>query len=144
MFAESAGEISQGDRGADHQIEVSGVDLDGVADDVSVRDSVKCCGGCRSMTLERRPHGRFESRQSWLLGRDVGQHDAGVEKLQSIALNLETSQWRRFAATKAIADIRNEMRTKGNTAKADALQSKLEAIKAKETDATLKMYYDMF
>ncbi|MEO6039020.1 MAG: DUF3458 domain-containing protein, partial [Saprospiraceae bacterium] len=87
----------------------------------------------------------FGNYQKFLIGLgDAALIDAGVAKLQSIALNLETSQWRRFAATKAIADIRNEMRNKGNTAKADALQSILDSIKEKETDATLKMYYDMF
>ncbi len=87
----------------------------------------------------------FDNYQKFLLGLgDAALIDAGVEKLKTIALNLETSQWRRFAATKAIADIRNEMRNKNNTAKADAFDGILTTIKEKETDATLKMYYDMF
>ena len=87
----------------------------------------------------------FDHYQKFLIGLgDPTVMDAGVEKMKSISLNMQTSQWRRFAATKAIADLRNDLREKGNTAKADALQSILEAIKAKETDATLKLYYDMF
>jgi len=87
----------------------------------------------------------FDNYQKFLLGLgDAAALDAGVENFKTIAMNLETSQWRRFAATKAIADIRNEMRNKNNTAKVEALQNVLNAIKEKETDATLKMYYDMF
>ncbi len=87
----------------------------------------------------------FENYQKFLSGlNDPAALDSGVEKMKSISLNLQASQWRRFASTKAIADLRNELRDKGNTTKADALQSTLEEIKAKETDATLKMYYDMF
>ncbi len=87
----------------------------------------------------------FDNYQKFLLGlEDAAALDAGVEKLKTVALNLETSQWRRFASTKAIADIRNDLRNKNNTAKADALETILTTIKEKETDATLKMYYDMF
>ena len=87
----------------------------------------------------------FDNYQKFLTGLgDAATMDAGIEKLESISLNLQTSQWRRFASTKAIADLRTDLRTKGNTAKADNLQTILDAIKEKETDATLKMYYDMF
>ena len=87
----------------------------------------------------------FDNYQKFLIGLgDAGVLDTGVEKMKSISLNMQTSQWRRFAATKAIADLRTDLRSKGNTAKADALQGILEVIKEKETDATLKLYYDMF
>jgi len=68
----------------------------------------------------------------------------GVEKLKVISLNLGTSQWRRFGATKTIAGFRNYFRDKGNTAQTDALDKLLGDIKEKETDPTLKLYYDMF
>ena len=87
----------------------------------------------------------FDNYQKFLIGlNDPAALDAGVEKMNSISLNLQTSQWRRFASTKAIADLRTDLRGKGNTAKADALQAILDTIKEKETDATLKLYYDMF
>ncbi|MEO6758884.1 MAG: hypothetical protein ABIO24_05475, partial [Saprospiraceae bacterium] len=87
----------------------------------------------------------FDNYHKFLIGlNDPAVIDGGVEKLKAVALNLETSQWRRFASTKAIADIRNELQAKGNTTKAQILQGMLDEIKEKETDATLKMYYDMF
>ncbi|MCC7244417.1 MAG: alanyl aminopeptidase [Saprospiraceae bacterium] len=80
----------------------------------------------------------------------IGLNDA--ELLDNAAKTLETiattpagnSEWRRFASTKAIADFRNHYREGGNEAKATALQGSLDMIKSKETDETLKLYYDMF
>jgi aminopeptidase N len=87
----------------------------------------------------------FESYQKYLTGiGDPAILDAGIEKFKSIALNLETSEFRRFAATKAIADMRNSFREKGDSAKADAMGAIIKEIKEKETDPTLKLYYDMF
>jgi aminopeptidase N len=75
---------------------------------------------------------------------DAAQIDAGLAKLKSIAMNLKTSEWRRFAATKAIADLRNTMRENAQTTKADALDKVIAEIKANETDQMLKTYYDGF
>jgi aminopeptidase N len=88
----------------------------------------------------------FDNFSRYLLGLgDPAVTDANVEKMNNIALNADAnSEWRRFSATKCIADIRNGLRERGNTDKADALQGMIEAIKAKETDPTLKLYYDMF
>jgi aminopeptidase N len=76
--------------------------------------------------------------------KDAALIDASVEKFKAISFNLETSQWRRFGATKTIADLRNDFRDKGMTDKASALDAVIEEIKKKETDTTLKLYYDMF
>lgn len=87
----------------------------------------------------------FEHYQKFLMGiGDEALIDQGVEKLKNIGLDLKTSEWRRFGATKAIADIRNAYRDKNNTAKVEVLEKLLAEIKEKETDPTLKMYYDMF
>jgi aminopeptidase N len=89
--------------------------------------------------------GFFENYQKTLTGlADDALIAQGVEKLKPISLNLQTSQWRRFAATKAIADIRNFYREKAMADKAEGLDKILSEIKSKETDETLKMYYDMF
>lgn len=76
--------------------------------------------------------------------KDASLINASVEKFKAISFNLETSQWRRFGATKSIADLRNDFRDKGMSDKAAALDAVIEEIKSKETDATLKLYYDMF
>ncbi len=87
----------------------------------------------------------FDNFQKYLIGLgDDAVTDTNIEKFKSISLNLETSQWRRFASTKAIADLRNFYREKGNVGKVSALEALLTEIKAKETDPTLKLYYDMF
>jgi aminopeptidase N len=87
----------------------------------------------------------FDNYQKFLIGLgDVTLLDASVEKFKTISLNLQTSEWRRFGATKAIADMRNHFREKGNAAKVTQLEAVINEIKAKETDPTLKLYYDMF
>ena len=70
--------------------------------------------------------------------------DAGVAKLKSIAMNLKTSEWRRFASTKATSDLRNNLLVQGNQEKAGELTKIIEDIKANETDPMLKQYYGGF
>ncbi|MFN0213351.1 MAG: M1 family aminopeptidase [Saprospiraceae bacterium] len=87
----------------------------------------------------------FDNYKKFLIGLDdAALLDASVDKLKGISLNLQTSEWRRFGATKAIADLRNHFREKGNTPKVTELEAIITEIKAKETDSTLKLYYDMF
>lgn len=87
----------------------------------------------------------FDNYQKFLIGLgDAALLEGGIEKFKTISLNLQTSEWRRFGSTKAIADMRNHFREKGNTEKVTALEAILTEIKAKETDPTLKLYYDMF
>ncbi len=87
----------------------------------------------------------FDAYQRYLTGlNDQALTDAGVLSWKDIALNANTSQWRRFSATKAIADVRNKFRENNQSAKAEEYDALLTEIKAKETDETLKMYYDMF
>ncbi|MCC7507235.1 MAG: DUF3458 domain-containing protein [Saprospiraceae bacterium] len=70
--------------------------------------------------------------------------DQVVEGFKTTAFNGKETQWRRFTATKAIADIRNHYREQGNTDKAAALNNLVKEIREKETDPTLKMYYGLF
>lgn len=70
--------------------------------------------------------------------------NTGIETLKAIAMNLKTSQWRRFAATKAVFDLRNQARDSGQTDQLNSLNTILDGIKANETDPTLKQYYDGF
>jgi aminopeptidase N len=87
----------------------------------------------------------FDLYQKMLMGiHDESLTDAGVNRLKAISLNLSTSQWRRFGATKAIADLKNGLKTEGKDAKVAEYEKVLTEIKEKETDPTLKMYYDMF
>ncbi|MCC6410240.1 MAG: DUF3458 domain-containing protein [Saprospiraceae bacterium] len=87
----------------------------------------------------------FDAYQRYLVGlNDQAITDAGVLSWKGIALNTETSQWRRFSATKAIADVRNALRENNQSAKAEEYSAMLTEIKSKEKDETLKMYYDMF
>lgn len=87
----------------------------------------------------------FEQYQKMITGiGDDATIDAGVSKLSAISFNQNTSQWRRFGATKAIADVRNFYKGKGQSDKVEALQKILAEIQEKETDPTLKSYYGMF
>lgn len=87
----------------------------------------------------------FANYQKFLFGlNDPAILDAGVENLKSVAFNMNASEFRRFSATKAISDLRGNFREKGDTAKVEALGKIIKEIKEKETDPTLKMYYDMF
>jgi aminopeptidase N len=75
---------------------------------------------------------------------DPAMLDQAVQAFQAVSLDSKNSLWRRFANTKAIADLRNFYRAADNTAKADELKKILADIREKETDETLKMYYGMF
>ena len=87
----------------------------------------------------------FNNYQKFLLGlNDQTALDAGVAKMKSVALNLKTSQWRRFATTKAIADIRTVQQTKGLATQAELLDKIIAEIKDHETDPMLKSYYSGF
>jgi len=87
----------------------------------------------------------FDNYQKSLMAiGDPALLDAGVERLKVISMDAKTSLFRRFGATKAISDLQKQYQGKGNTEKADSLKKLIEAIKAQETDATLKLYYDMF
>lgn len=87
----------------------------------------------------------FDHYQKFLTGvGDATLIDGGVDNLKNISFNLQTSEFRRFAATKAISDIRTYFREKGDTARVETLQKLIKEIKEKETDSTLELYYDMF
>ena len=87
----------------------------------------------------------FESYRKVLVGiGDPTLIGSGIDRFKKIALDGSTSQWRRFGATKAIADIRNYFKEKGELDTVSSLRNILNEIKEKETDATLKMYYNMF
>lgn len=70
--------------------------------------------------------------------------DQAVQSLKTVSYDSTASLWRRFANTKAIADLRNHYLEIANKAKVDELNALLADIREKETDETLKMYYGMF
>jgi aminopeptidase N len=87
----------------------------------------------------------FEQYEKMLSGiGDETVIDPAVQRLSTISLNLKTTQWRRFAATKAIADLRSFYKEKGNTPKVEGITTLIKKIREQETDATLKLYYGMF
>jgi len=87
----------------------------------------------------------FDNYQKTLVGlSDAAQLDVGVARLKGISMDEKNSLFRRFGATKAIADLRKYFGEKGDTEKAASLSKLIEEIKAQEKDATLKLYYDMF
>ncbi|HND87533.1 MAG TPA: hypothetical protein PK971_04350, partial [Saprospiraceae bacterium] len=87
----------------------------------------------------------FDNYQKVLAGlNDAATTEAGISRLKAVSLDSKTSLFRRFGATKALADLRKEMEGKGNTAQAEALTKIIEEIKEQEKDSTLKMYYGMF
>lgn len=87
----------------------------------------------------------FDNYSKFLIGLDdVALLDASVQQFKSISLNRQTSEWRRFGATKAISDLRHHFRNKGDTDKMAALEAIITEIKAQETDSNLKLLYDMF
>jgi aminopeptidase N len=67
-----------------------------------------------------------------------------IDNLKAISLSSTDSQWRRFAATKALADMRNHYTETGDTIMVENLTKVVNDIKEKETDPTLKLYYGMF
>jgi aminopeptidase N len=94
--------------------------------------------------------GFFEYYQKYLFARKQPQPlKAAVENWNNIARDMGQSAWRRFAATKAIADTRNELRKKGKLSPEQQMQLDtctkwVAEIKEAEKDKTLKMYYEMF
>lgn len=87
----------------------------------------------------------FEAYRNYLI--TIGDNsliDQSAASFKAVGLDGKQSQWRRFAATKVLADFRVYFREMNNAAKAEEYQAMLDEIKAKETDETLKMYYDMF
>jgi aminopeptidase N len=67
-----------------------------------------------------------------------------IDNMKAISLSSTDSQWRRFAATKALADMRNHYTETGDTIMVENLTKVVNDIKEKETDPTLKLYYGMF
>ncbi len=87
----------------------------------------------------------FDHYQQYLVKlNDPAVVDQGINNFKIIATNTSNSLFRRFGATKAIADLRNDYKQKGDTEKADALNKLIAEIRDQETDPTLKMYYGMF
>lgn len=87
----------------------------------------------------------FENYQKYVVGlNDAAVLAETVGSWKNIALNQSESQWRRFSATKAVADVRNFYRSQSNTDKANELAKIIMEIKTQETDPTLLLYYDMF
>jgi aminopeptidase N len=87
----------------------------------------------------------FENYTKYLIAlKDVKEIDNATQQFKAISLGKTQSQWRRFGATKSIAEVRNAMREAGNITKVSELQAVINEIKAAETDETLKLYYDMF
>lgn len=87
----------------------------------------------------------FGQYSKFIVGlNDPSATSRATANLKGISMDMATSQWRRFASTKAVADMRNHYKQAGDNAQADALAQLVEEIKDKETDPTLKMYYDMF
>ena len=70
--------------------------------------------------------------------------ETGIQNFTTTALDAAASPFRRFGATKAIADLRADYRERGNAEKAQALSDLIAKIREQETDPTLKMYYGMF
>ncbi len=89
--------------------------------------------------------GIFNQYSQFITGiNDPELTNQATEKLKAISLHTGNSLFRRFAATKALADMRNHFRETGNASKADDLSKIVTEIREKETDPTLKMYYGSF
>jgi aminopeptidase N len=88
----------------------------------------------------------FDFYQQYIIKlKDAALLDETIGFFKGEATNLvKNSQWRRFASTKAIADVRNHLREQGDKTKVEGLDKMIADIKAAETDSTLKLYYDMF
>jgi aminopeptidase N len=88
----------------------------------------------------------FDFYQQYIIQlKDAALLDETIGFFKGEATNLtKNSQWRRFASTKAIADVRNHLREQGDKTKVEGLDKMIADIKAAETDSTLKLYYDMF
>jgi aminopeptidase N len=87
----------------------------------------------------------FDNYQKFLTGLgDPALLDVGIQRMNAIALSPDNSEWRRFSAAKALFDVRGFFRSKGDSGKVDMVQGLIREIKAKETDPTLKQYYELF
>jgi hypothetical protein len=88
----------------------------------------------------------FDQFQVYITGlNDAAALEEALRTWQQIALTpAGNSEWRRFAATKSLADTRNYFSDKGVQEKATAINAIINEIKEKETDETLKLYYGMF
>jgi aminopeptidase N len=75
---------------------------------------------------------------------DAAALDRAISKLHEVAMNLKTSDWRRFAATKNLSEIKETMRGKNQQEKVLAIEKMISEIKTNETDPTLKTYYEGF
>ena len=89
--------------------------------------------------------GFYDAYSKCLTGlNDPAAIDQAVSGFKVVSYDGSTSLWRRFANTKAIADLRNHYLEAANKDKADELSKLLADIREKETDPTLKLYYSMF
>jgi aminopeptidase N len=92
----------------------------------------------------------FEYYQKYLSAlNDNTATESGLATWKKIALNEKESSWRRFAATKAMADMRNSYKKQSKLnpdiqARIDAINGSIKEIKSNEKDKTLLMYYEMF
>lgn len=89
--------------------------------------------------------GFIESYQKYVVGlNDDAALDAAALRLKSMATDMSQNAFKRFAATKGIADMRSALRKKGDTDRTDLLGRYIAEIKEKETDQMILMYYNMF
>jgi aminopeptidase N len=92
----------------------------------------------------------FEHYQKYLLKlNNVEALSDAVQTWKTTATDSGQSAWRRFSATKAIADTRNDLKKRGRLDEAaqkqlDTCAQAIKDIKAGEKDKTLLMYYEMF
>lgn len=86
----------------------------------------------------------YDSYQT--LAAEIGSEQAlqTAKDIQSTALDLNESLYRRFGATRSLDSMRTILTDKGDIETAKAITSIIEAIKKNETNGQLKQYYSQF
>lgn len=83
----------------------------------------------------------LEAYRGLLAKADEGTITAGIKKMKTLALNQEDSPWRRLAATKALSDWREELKTTDQAEKVEMLGAIISEIKDAETEPQLQQIY---
>ena len=97
----------------------------------------------------------YDGYQQLLAGEEIVVANKGIERLQSIAMNMGESPWQRIASTKALSDLRKTYQRKVRSESDAAAKEKLEAqagklrviidlIKETETNEQVKGIYQQF
>jgi aminopeptidase N len=86
----------------------------------------------------------FNSYATMCTGMDEGIQEKCIKNLQAIGMSSSDTPWRKYGATKALADMKIIYKALNNIGKTQEISKIIDEIKVKESSGQLKSIYDQF